>query len=176
MLPDTSPAPSAPPRPALLALLRERMVGYVASRHGRDSAEDLAQEVFVVLEEKYAHLDRLEDLMPLCFQILRFKLAGLQRRQWRRGEGEQVAVEDLPLAGDDPSPEDQAIRSQRLALLAGGLAAMEAKCKELFRMKLQGLPFPEIQSRLGAATLNTVYTWDHRCRKKLLDHFGGRWP
>jgi RNA polymerase sigma-70 factor (ECF subfamily) len=162
-------------RSALLATLRERLVAFAASRHGRDVAEDAAQEVFVVIEEKYGHLTRVEDLMPLCFQILRFKLAGWQRRAWRRGEGEQVAVEELPLAGDAPDPETTAIRTQMLARLLEGIRALGPRCRELFSLKLNGKDFKEIQALMGAETINTVYTWDHRCRKQLLESLGGRW-
>ena len=57
----------------------------------------------------------------------------------------------------------------------GGIARMGERCRELFRLKLQGRSFPEIQELLGAASLNTVYTWDHRCRKQLLEALGGSW-
>jgi RNA polymerase sigma-70 factor (ECF subfamily) len=39
----------------------------------------------------------------------------------------------------------------------------------LFRLKLEGLSFPEIQKRLKVDSLNTLYTWDFRCRKQVLD-------
>jgi len=52
---------------------------------------------------------------------------------------------------------------------------MGERCRELFRLKLQGRTFAEIQQLLGAASLNTVYTWDHRCRKQLLEALGGSW-
>ena len=39
--------------------------------------------------------------------------------------------------------------------------------RRLFRYKLEGLSFPEIQRRMKASSLNTVYTWDHRCRERL---------
>jgi RNA polymerase sigma-70 factor (ECF subfamily) len=45
----------------------------------------------------------------------------------------------------------------------------------LIRLKLQGKSFAEIQEIMGAAALNTVYTWDHRCRKNLLELMGGDW-
>ena len=38
-----------------------------------------------------------------------------------------------------------------------------------------GRSFPEIQALMGAARLNTIYTWDHRCRKQLLEALGGSW-
>ena len=52
---------------------------------------------------------------------------------------------------------------------------MGERCQELFRHKLQGRTFAEIQELMGADALNTVYTWDHRCRKQLLERLGGRW-
>lgn len=167
-LPDSAPALHE-----VLGDLRERLVGFAASRYGRESAEDLAQEVMVVLAQKYAHLDRPEDLVPVAFQVLRFKAAGTWRRDWRRGE--HVALEDLPLAGGDPSPEDQAARAQGLERLLGAIRTLGPRCRELFRLKLDGLSFPEIRDRLGAGALNTVYTWDHRCRKQLLEKMGGGW-
>jgi len=72
---------------------------FAASRVGRDAAEDLAQEVLVLLHEKYPQVTRLEELLPLSFQILRFKLIGLRRKAARAGEYTQVSVEDIQFAG-----------------------------------------------------------------------------
>ena len=160
--------PASEPSPAraeVLATLRERLVAFAASRYGQEGSEDLAQEVMVVLAQKYAHLERPEDLVPVAFQILRFKATGTWRRDWRRGE--HVAVDGLPLAGGDPDPEEVAAREQGLARLLAALRHLGPRCRELFRLKLEGLAFPQIRERLGAATLNTVYTWDHRCRQQL---------
>jgi RNA polymerase sigma-70 factor (ECF subfamily) len=123
-------------RDDILSRLRERIVVFAASHLSRDVAEDVAQEVLIVLHEKYAHLDRLEDLLPLSLQIVRFKIMSLRRKAARRGEYTQVSVTDIPLPGKT---------------------------------------FPEIQKIMGAAAINTVYTWDHRCRKNLLDLLGGDW-
>ncbi|MBP1628841.1 MAG: putative polymerase sigma factor [Holophagaceae bacterium] len=151
------------------------MVAFAASRYAREAAEDLAQEVLVVLHEKYSHVELLEELVPLCFQILRFKLAAWQRKLARRGEHLQVSVDDHPLAGDALDPEEAAEKRERLEKLAMGLALLGKRCQEIFRLKLQGRGFAEIQNRLGAESLNTVYTWDHRCRKQLLEWMGGSW-
>jgi RNA polymerase sigma-70 factor (ECF subfamily) len=40
---------------------------------------------------------------------------------------------------------------------------------------LDGKGFAEIQAILGAASLNTVYTWDLRCRKQLMELMGSDW-
>jgi RNA polymerase sigma-70 factor (ECF subfamily) len=52
---------------------------------------------------------------------------------------------------------------------------LDGRCREMFRLKLEGKSFPEIQGILEAASLNTVYTWDFRCRKQLLKLMGGGW-
>lgn len=176
-LPSAEPdgQPSAQNRSAALATLRERIVRFAASRYARESAEDLAQEVLVVIHEKYAHLERMEDLVPLSLQILRFKLVAMRRKAFRHGEHAQVSVDDFPLAGDSPDPETIMARKELLERLAAGIARLGQRCQELFRLKLQGKGFAEIQAILGVESLNTVYTWDHRCRKQLLDSMGGRW-
>ena len=170
--PQTSPSGE---RETILARLRERMVAFAASRHESGSAEDLAQEVLVVIHEKYAHLEHMEDLVPLCFQILRFKMAAWRRKAFRHGEHCQVAPEDLPLASGEPSPESEYEKRQLLERLTVALARLGTRCRELFRHKMQGRGFAEIQAIMGAESLNTVYTWDHRCRKQLLKEMGGRW-
>jgi len=129
----------------------------------------------MVIHEKYGQVEALEDLMPLCFQILRFKLMAWQRKVVRRGEHLQVSPEDHPLQGDDLDPEEAALKRERLEKLSMGLALLGKRCQEIFRLKLLGKGFAEIQGLLGAESLNTVYTWDHRCRKQLLEWMGGQW-
>jgi RNA polymerase sigma-70 factor (ECF subfamily) len=162
-------------RAEILTRLRERMVAFAASRSAGAHAEDLAQEVLVLIHGKYGHLDRMEDLVPLAFQILRFKLAAHRRRAARRGEYDAVDVDIFPPVSDAPDPATVLERKELLAKLMGGIARMGERCRELFRLKLQGRGFAEIQGLMGAASLNTVYTWDHRCRKQLLESLGGSW-
>ncbi len=140
-------------------------------------AEDVAQEVLVLLHTKYAEVERMEELVPLALQIARFKLAGWWRTAQRRGEAAAEDVHELPLPGDAPSPHQQAERQELLGRLLSGIREMPERCRELFRLKLQGRSFPQIQTAMGAGNLNTVYTWDHRCRKALLERIGtdGRW-
>lgn len=162
-------------RSEILVRLRERIVGFAASRYTREGAEDLAQEVLVVIHEKYGHVERLEDLVPLSLQILRFKLFAQRRKAVRHGEYTQVSVDEHPLRGDAPDPEETAARRELLEKLTAGIALMGKRCQELFAHKLQGRSFPQIRELMGVESLNTVYTWDHRCRKQLLERMGGRW-
>jgi len=162
-------------RENILRTLRERILNFAASRMQRDAAEDLAQEVLIVLEQKYAHLDRIEDLLPLSLQIMRFKSMGARRKIVRRGEHTQVPVEDLPLADAREDPERTAAQRMMVDRLRRALAELGERCRELMKYKLQGRTFPEIQKLMNAASINTIYTWDSRCRKDLLERMGGEW-
>jgi RNA polymerase sigma-70 factor (ECF subfamily) len=162
-------------RDHILARLRERIVGFAASRLGRDVAEDLAQEVLLVLHRKYSHLTTPEDLLPLSLKIVRFKMVAHLRKSHRRGEDTQVSADEAMLHDASPSPLDQAERREMMERLSRAVARMGERCRELFRMKLEGKSFPEIQEAMGVKSVNTIYTWDFRCRKELLDRMGGNW-
>lgn len=163
------------PRDEVLRLLRERIVAFAASRMQGQSAEDLAQDVLMVLHDKYSHVERLDELVPLSLQILRFKMVAQRRKQARRGETHAVSVDEVPLPDDSPDPEEFVARREMLHRLNGALGHLGERCRELFRLKLLGRSFAEIQAAMGAASINTVYTWDARCRKNLLDAMDGAW-
>ena len=129
----------------------------------------------MLLHEKYPHLTRVEDLLPLSLQITRFKMMSLRRKAARRGEYSQVSITDIPLPDLDASPADRLERNEMLGRLARAIPQLGQRCRELIRLKLQGKTFPEIQKIMGAAAVNTVYTWDHRCRKNLMELMGGDW-
>ncbi|MFM2125142.1 MAG: hypothetical protein RL328_1593 [Acidobacteriota bacterium] len=155
--------------------LRERIFRFAASKLSREAAEDVAQEVLLVLHEKYSSVERPEELVPLSIEIARFKIMGARRKMVRRGEHVQATVDDLPLATADPDPFEQTARREQVERLEAALRQLGERCRDLFRLKLEGLKFPEIQQRMGADSVNTVYTWDFRCRKQLMEKMGGSW-
>ncbi len=162
-------------REEILLKLRERIVAFAASRITGDIAEDLAQEVLILLHEKYSHVDRLEDLVPLSLQIARFKIMSLRRKSQRHGEYSQVSITDIQLPDLDTDPATLLDRKMMLERLAMAVAQLGERCRKLMRLKLQGSNFGEIQKLMGAESINTVYTWDFRCRKQLLELMGGDW-
>lgn len=129
----------------------------------------------MLLHEKYAHLERPEDLLPLSLQIVRFKIMSLRRKAVRHGEYTQVSITDIQLPDLDSNPADYVERKEMLDRLSRAMGQLGDRCRDLIRLKLQGKNFPEIQKIMGAAAINTVYTWDHRCRKHLLELMGGSW-
>lgn len=163
------------PGDEVIQRLRERIVGFAASRVGRESAEDLAQEVFILLHQKYNHVDQLEDLLPLAFQIVRFKMMALRRKAARHGEVGAVPVEDAQIPSPILDPAEAAEQRETQQRVLQAVKTLGERCRRIFAMKLAGKAFTEIQSELGAASINTVYTWDFRCRKELLARMGGAW-
>ena len=159
----------------LLASLRERILAFATLRVSRAQAEDLTQEVLVVLHEKYPSVADLTELVPLAFQVLRFKMLDAHRKSLRRGEYNQESVDDLPLADPGDDPATQLDQKQRVDRLLAAMAQLGERCRELFKWKLEGKSFPEIQKIMGQTSINTIYTWDLRCRKQLLSLMGGSW-
>jgi len=162
-------------RDEILARLRERIVAFATSHLSRDLAEDIAQEVMLLLHTKYSEISGLADLVPLSLQIARYKIVSLRRKAHRRGEDTQVPVEDVPLPDRGMDPLASLEKREMLERLTVALGKLEGRCRELFRLKLQGKGFAEIQRILGVKSINTVYTWDFRCRKQLLERLGGTW-
>jgi RNA polymerase sigma-70 factor (ECF subfamily) len=159
---------------AVLTKLRERIVAFAASRIGMAAAEDLAQETLMVLHEKYRDVEAIEELVPLSFRIVRFKLAAGFRKSARHGEGTAVQADDAGLcSGDDP--EHELIEREQRRLMLDALDELGERCREILKMKISGFGFEEIRLRLGAASLNTVYVWDLRCRRQLIERLKTVW-
>jgi RNA polymerase sigma-70 factor (ECF subfamily) len=159
----------------ILSHLRARILAFATSRLSKDVAEDLTQEVLVLLHEKYARVTDPTELVPLAFQVLRFKMLDTHRKSLRRGEYDQKSVDDLPLANPGEDPATLLDQRQRVERLLTAIAQLGERCRELFKWKLEGKSFPEIQTLMGQASINTIYTWDLRCRKQLLNLMGGSW-
>lgn len=162
-------------RDDILTSLRERILSFAASRVSKELAEDLTQEVLVLLHEKYARVTELTELVPLAFQVLRFKLLDAHRKSLRRGEYHQESVDELPLANPGDDPATLLDQKQRVDRLVAAMAQLGDRCRDLFKWKLEGNSFPEIQKLMGQTSINTIYTWDLRCRKQLLSLMGDTW-
>lgn len=162
-------------RDQILGGLRERILAFATLRISREQAEDLTQDVLSLLHEKYAHVTDLTELVPLAFQVLRFKMLDAHRKALRRGEYNRESVEDLPLADPADDPAAQLDQKQRVDRLMAALAKLGERCRALFKWKLEGKSFVEIQKLMGQKSINTIYTWDLRCRKQLLGLMGGSW-
>lgn len=134
----------------------------------------------MLLTTKYPTVTSPDDLVPLAIRIVRFKIIEFRRKAGRRGEFARPREDEDPAAdlADDKGwgrPDVQLRRREMSDRLAAALKQLTGRCRELFRLKLEGHRFAEIQRQLGARTVNTVYTWDARCRERLLSLMGGSW-
>ena len=166
-------------RDALLEKLRDRICSFAASKVPRDVAEDITQDVFMLLITKYADKTELSDLVPVAFRIVRFKLSAYRAKTMRRREHLTIPLDDLVdrLKSDShlANPDDQLQRQELSRRLLAAFDHLGDRCRRIFLMKLQGHGFAAIQHALRANSINTVYTWDARCRQRLLELMGGSW-
>jgi RNA polymerase sigma-70 factor, ECF subfamily len=161
-------------REEILRKLRERIVGFAASRMQKDAAEDLAQEVLILLYEKYGDLDRLEDLLPLSLKIVRFKMLAHRRKARRHGEFTQSSPDEVQMP--DGRVDALTAMEQREARerLIAAISILGERCRKLLALKLDGKTFAEIQTVFGVNSINTIYTWDFRCRQQLVENMRDR--
>ena len=129
----------------------------------------------MLLHEKYAHVERLEELVPLSLQIMRFKMMAVHRKAERRGERGSISVDDVQVPDLGPDPGAHLERKEMVERLRRAMSGLCERCRQLMRLKLEGRNFAEIQKEMGARSIKTVYTWDFRCRKELLHLLGGSW-
>jgi RNA polymerase sigma factor (sigma-70 family) len=161
-------------RDATLASLRLRILSAARRRLSAADAEDLTQEVLLLLTTKYAEVEDPAQLVALGLGILRKKRADLWRKSSRQGEASAEDATVLPLAHGGPLPDTVAADRERLRLFAEAAARLEGRCREILRRKLEGLSFVEIAAELGRP-VNTVYSWDFRCHQRLRTLLGDRW-
>jgi RNA polymerase sigma-70 factor, ECF subfamily len=157
-------------REEILRKLRERIVAFAASRMQRDAAEDLAQDVLVLLDQKYSHLDRLEDLLPLSLKIVRYLMLGYRRKARRRGEFTKVSIDGIPMPDGRIDALTAILQQEARERVERAVASLGERCRKLLALKLEGKSFAEMQTILGASSINTVYTWDFRCRQQLIEN------
>jgi RNA polymerase sigma-70 factor (ECF subfamily) len=98
-----------------------------------------------------------------------------RRKSVRHGEYTQTRVEGLSLSDPAESPLTAAERQEMRERLIAAIARLGERCRDMFRLKLEGKSFAEIRTILKAGSINTVYAWDFRCRKQLLEYMGGSW-
>ncbi len=155
-------------RNQILEQLRARIVGWATS-HSRTrgiEAEDLAQDVLVELERRYPDVEGLEDLVPLSFRILDFKIRNESRKRIRRKEDQQMPVEELFLADSDPDPQQQMMSRERRRQLARAAGRLKPKCRELLALQLEHSNLKTV-SELLEVPEGTIYSRWSRCRQAL---------
>lgn len=170
-LTSMSSAPSPQPEP--LAIVRERIVRYAASRIGSANAEDLAQEAVIVLMRKYSEVRRIEELLAIGMKTMKFMMLGHRRKMRSSGLDGAAQVEELQLPSLQPDASEILERREMADRFAAAVSKLGERCRDLIRHKLEGRTYDEIRTLMGAKTLAAVYTWDFRCREQIRGRMGG---
>jgi len=170
-------------RDEVLQRVRARVLATARRSVSPADAEDLAQETLLLLSTKYAHVEAADELVRIAVAIVSRKLQGLWRKRARRA---RLGEASLPTGGDGavdpidraasaaPDPERIATDRQRVAFLVEVAERLGSNCRELLRRKLKGASLKEIAAEMRRP-VNTIYSWDHRCHKRLRGLLGERW-
>ncbi len=155
-------------RDQVLEQLRARIVGWATSNHrvrGMDP-EDLAQDVLLELERRYPDIADPEDLVPLSFRILDFKVRNESRKRIRRKEDQQMPVEELYVPSPKAGPEERVMSAERLRQLERAAGRLKPKCQQLLKLQLEHRSLKTI-SELLSVPEGTIYSRWSRCRQAL---------
>jgi DNA-directed RNA polymerase specialized sigma24 family protein len=146
----------------ILARLRERILAATASKVGRERAEEIAQDTFMVLLQKYRSVTDEVEMLKLGLTIAAFKVL----ETFRSKRPVDTPVEELSLPAREEDAAHALMRKQLSTRLRTALLSLEERCRRLFLLRLDGLSFPEIQSAMEIPSLNALYVLDSRCRMK----------
>ncbi|MFC4313716.1 RNA polymerase sigma factor [Steroidobacter flavus] len=141
-------------QPLFEAAFREHytpLVQYLRRRIGCESeARDLAQDAYVRLL-RYRENQNLESLKALLFRIAT-NLMGMRSRRARarRWNEHQPMDEELIVAADSPSQEQQLGDQQQLDRLMAAIQRLPNKCRQVFVLsRFHDMAYPEIATRCG---------------------------
>ncbi len=132
----------------------------------RADADDVMQEVAVVLWDKFAELADITGFRPWAFTVARYKVLS-----WLRDKGRDrlVLAEDVvEMLAEETVGEDSQLEKQRQALESCTDKLPSDQRSLLMRAYQAGASIQEI-ARSSGRTVAGFYQWLHRVRKILLD-------
>ena len=132
----------------------------------RADADDVMQEVSVVLWEKFSEFREGADFRPWAFGVARFEVLA-----WFRDKGRDRLVLDEDVIGklaDESTKNEERLEQQREALEVC-MKKVAPEQRDLLMQAYQ--PESQIQevARISGRTVTGFYQWLHRMRKILLD-------
>lgn len=138
---------------AVLIEHRAALLRFLAARRAApDEAEDILQDLFVKLGAVGA--GPISEPRAYLYRMAANLLLDQRRAAGRRGAREQAWVEARqapdPAVDDRPSAEEALIARERLALVAGALAALPERTATIFhRYRIDGVAQRDIAAELG---------------------------
>jgi len=118
--------------------------------HDRDTAQDLAQDI-------YLRLDRISDLLPAEEDARRYLMrmaihAALYHHRTESRHVQLLAGALTLFEGHVAEPDEHAHAQDRLDTIEAALSELPAKCRDvLYLTRIEGLPREEVAMRLGVS-------------------------
>lgn len=113
----------------------------------QEAAEDVVQDVFVKIWETKDELDRIENLPPYLYQMVRYRCLNHIRAQKLRLAPQ--SADDVENADD---PTDSYIFEDSLRIVMSAVDQLPRACREVFLLHLQGYSAKEIAEKLSIAS------------------------
>jgi len=128
----------------------------------RSEVDDLAQEVFLVLHRRWSEYDQSRPLRPYLFGVaVRIALANQRKR------AREVALGNIELSDDRPSPEELLSNKETRALVQAALKRIPLPRRTVLMMhELDRVPVTEVAATLSIP-LFTVYSRLRKAREEL---------
>jgi RNA polymerase sigma factor (sigma-70 family) len=149
-------------RDELFRKLRERIVSILTRRFGRERAEDIAQDVMVILARRYPHVNS-EEIDKVAWTIMGYLKLEQVRNHWRLTQEPEGG---FVLADAKPAIDIELIRRERYKWLAARILQLKQGCRKLIRLRLEEKTSEEIGSEMGMS-VGAVNTSLSRCLKRL---------
>jgi RNA polymerase sigma-70 factor (ECF subfamily) len=167
MIPTVSPAHlDDQPYEEHIRLIRQRILDFAAAKIGRESAEDIAQDCLMILVQKYPHVRDLTSMIKIAVTVARNKMF----EHFRHAKREAELLDTTP---DQTDVYRELERRQVVSQILVAMLRLDDKCRKLLMLKLEEKGSTDIQKLMGANSINTIYTWERRCLKKLMEVVGG---
>src|ERR1044072_287802 len=152
---------------AELHSIRKRIIDFAITKLGTTMAEDIAQECMVLLLEKYPYVRDRAGMIKVAITIARNKIWECFRQKKRIAEMPEERIDDADIHRELERPQvaDHILRA---------IVRLGEKCRSLLKLKLlEEKGSADIQRILGVNSINTIYTWERRCFKQLIEILGG---
>jgi RNA polymerase sigma-70 factor (ECF subfamily) len=142
--------PQKSPLEHLVTRYRKPLLGFFVRRvQDQSEAEEMTQEVFYRLAKRPDILsdNRIEGYI---FEIAANLVRDRARRERTRNPLNQIPIEDIEVASDEPSVERTLEGRRRLRVLLDALSELSPKCRSIFLLhRYRGMPHTEIAARFG---------------------------
>jgi RNA polymerase sigma factor (sigma-70 family) len=160
-----------------IKLIRERIVAFLQFLGAsQQDAQDIAQDVLILLEEKYKNIEDVENLVAVAIQTARFKLWDLRRKAETKAARYGTSADTVHVPARTLTPEQILLAQEQTAMLVEAIGHLDEDCRRLVELQRDDRTNDEIMVALGC-TAPQLSVRRFRCfarLRKLLGDVAGK--